>query len=255
VQWLYCGAILAGTAALYFAVANYLPVRGFAGLRTRMQARLEKEGLTPEAWGGTFVGFSPAAYPRLYEGFFDWDVGYLVLAGDRLCHVGEQARFALRREQITAVYLASGPPSWFPRQGVYVAWRDEARGVSGTFNVRPGVVRSMRHLGREARALGERVQAWWREPVADPVPAPLEGLPPPSPAAVTSLSPRDAIRVRAVVNSLLVLLPVAAGVCVLLDLPFRWAEGGAAWFVLAAITLQAFVQPLPYWRYRDASGR
>jgi hypothetical protein len=46
----------------------------------------------------------------IYEGFFGWDVGWLVLAGDRLCYVGDRVRFELPRDQVRSVRLGKGPP-------------------------------------------------------------------------------------------------------------------------------------------------
>jgi Zn-dependent protease with chaperone function len=248
------GAGLVLTVGLYLTAVNWLPVRGYDRMRRRLRDRLGREGLPVEAWGGAFVGFAPAGAPRLYEGFFDWDVGFLVPAGDRLAYLGEQTRFALRREQVTDVRVGQGPPNWFGLQAVYVTWREDTGGEARTFTVRPGAERSLWQLRREVPRLAERLRTWREPATTDPPPAPLAELGPLRIGTVTSLSPRDAVSRRSLLGGLILVLVAAAAACVGFGVPFGWSEGGAAWGVLAVVALLVLLQPVPYWRYREPAG-
>src|SRR5205807_6961390 len=119
---------------------------------------LGAEGLTPEAWGGKLVGLSPGPLLRVYDRFFDWDFGFLVLAGDRLSYLGERTRFALTREQIKEVSLGPGPPGG--RRRLYVVWRDEARGAGGTFQLSSGELRWVWWPARGGSDLAARLRQW-----------------------------------------------------------------------------------------------
>src|SRR5262249_12583214 len=101
--------------------------------------------------GGGSAASAPAAGPRLYGTYYNWDFGFLAVVGDRLCYVGDHARFALRRDQVTAVRLGPGPSRWWYAPYVYVSWRDEERGTAGTLNVRAREGRTMRQLKSPAR--------------------------------------------------------------------------------------------------------
>src|SRR5262249_34837083 len=119
---------------------------------------MKSRGMDPAASGGVFVGFAPDSSLKLYEGYTNWDFGFLFLEPDRLCYVGEQTRFALRRDQVTSLYLAPGFPRWCSSPVLYITWVDQER--SGTINLRTGDARSMRQMGRETQALEQTLQRW-----------------------------------------------------------------------------------------------
>src|SRR5207245_729947 len=125
---------------------------------------------------------------------YDWDLGFLLAAGDRLCYAGEQTQFALRREQVTEIRLGRGGPGWGSTPTIYITWRDEARDVGSTFSLRPAASRSLRQLRRDVRALAKRLQSWRDEPSAPAaLPPPLAALEAPSLGEVTSTPVRAAL--------------------------------------------------------------
>jgi Zn-dependent protease with chaperone function len=250
------GGLLA-TLVLYLAALNVAPLWGYDNLRRRLRHKLEREGTASlrapgAAAVGLFVALAPAAAPRLYENFYDWDVGFLFLGGNRLCYVGEQTRFALHAEQVTEIRLGPGGPGWWRAPRVYITWRDEERGAGGTFNLRPAAARSMRELAREARGLEKQLQAWREGSSAPrPLPEPLSGLEPPEIGAVTSLSPRTLASGRGLAGNLFLLSLLAAGAAALFALPFDPFEGGDGWYPVLVAMVVAFFQWWPYRRYRD----
>ena len=69
---------------------------------------------------------------------------------------------ALRRDQVSSLYLGPGFPRWCSSDVLYITWVDQERG--GTFNLRSGDARSMRQQLRPARRnwvrSGRRCNSW-----------------------------------------------------------------------------------------------
>ena len=245
---------LVTTLALYLVATNYVPLRGYSLLRRRLNYKLEREGTPSRFENALFVGFAPA--PRIYEGFYDWDVGFLLIEGDRLEYVGEQARFALRRDQVVAVRMGPGGPGWLRAPRIYVTWHDEEQEADRSFNMRPITARSIGQLGREARALAKQLQAWREQPsTSGATPSALAGANTPDVGEVTSLSPRALLNSRNLIGTLLIVAALAAGVGVLLGLPFDPEQGGAGWYVVGVALLACIFQWLPYFVYREPAGK
>ncbi|MFL6201061.1 MAG: M48 family metalloprotease, partial [Thermoanaerobaculia bacterium] len=192
--WIYGLALLGGWAVLVLLM-NLLGPRGEDELARKLAARFEREGISPDALGGAFVGFAPDDSPRLYEGLGIWDVGFLLPGRDGLVYLGDQIRFRLGHGQVAAVRLGPGTPSWWRVGSVYVDWRS-AEGWTRTFHLR-GRGRTLLGIRRSTKQLAEKLSAWLRSPEGSPeLPAALAELPPPVIAEVTGLFPREALRPR-----------------------------------------------------------
>ncbi|MES1241113.1 MAG: M48 family metalloprotease [Acidobacteriota bacterium] len=228
----YLAAIVAGWLALQLLL-NWLSVRGYDDLGRRLVARFEREGL-PVA-GGAFVGFAPDDSPRIYEGQGVWDLGFLLFGRDGLSFLGDQARFRLRRDQVQAVRLGPGTPTWWRIGSVYVDWRSD-EGATRTFHLR-GTGRTLRGLRRSTVNLAGRLESWLRSPEGGEIPE----LPPPPVADVGGLHPREALRPRYLVaTSYFILVLCAVGILALQD----WQGFLTAPPVGIAIYL---LQVAPYW--------
>jgi hypothetical protein len=107
-----------------------------------------------------FVGLSPEPRPLVYDGNWDWDVGFLTLSAERLDYQGEQARFTLRREQVTEIRVAKGAPQWSDPHWVYLSWRDGESGRTGVFPLILPAVRSPWGLARQVRDLHRVLLSW-----------------------------------------------------------------------------------------------
>ncbi|HYG80628.1 MAG TPA: hypothetical protein VD861_09590, partial [Pyrinomonadaceae bacterium] len=163
---------------------------GYKGLREGLSAKLSRAGFEPAE--GTFVGFAPAPAPRLYENNYVWDVGFIFLTDEQLCYVGEETRFALRREQVEAVYVGDGPADWPRRPHVYVRWRDAGGDAGGTFYLTHGEVRSLRQSKSMAAALYGQLRTWLGRGSAYPAATrQLAQLSAPAHGPVTSVSPAE----------------------------------------------------------------
>lgn len=228
----YVLAVAAGWLVLQHLL-NLLSVRGYDDLGRRLAQRFEKEGL-PVA-DGVFVGFAPDDSPRIYEGQGVWDLGFLLLGRDGVAFLGDQVRFRLRRDQVAAVRLGPGTPSWWRIGSVYVDWRSD-EGAIRTFHLR-GRGRSLRGLRRSTIDLAGRLASWLRSPEGGEVPE----LPPPPVVDVAGLHPREALRPRHLVAvGYFILVLSAVGIMAIQD----WQGFLTAPPVGIAVYL---LQVVPYW--------
>jgi Zn-dependent protease with chaperone function len=252
VRWVIYAAGLLATPALYLSLARLLGALSDRGLKRRLWARLAREGVHPENGVGVFVGFSPGDRPRIFEGFSDWDLGFLFVAGDRLCYVGEQTRFALVRGQIEAEFREARFPGWRRPVRTYVRWRDEQRGTSGVFNLRLADTLPAPPSGERTRTLGQYLRGWKEQlSASESLPGVLAGLGSPALGDVTGIAPGKLANSRSLLSGLWISLLLAAGVCVLVGLPFSPILTSGAWYVFLVVALNTLFQQFPYWRYRE----
>jgi hypothetical protein len=220
-------------------------------VRRQLSARLLREGFRPTEAFGRLVGLSPEPHPRIYHGFFDWDLGTLGLYDEGLVYLGDQTRFRLRREQVTAVRLSPGPPRWWPTQRVSIDWRDEEQGKTGTFNLRYAREQwglNVRRRGRP-RDLAGWLQDWWKHGVPrETMPKELESLTTPATDLARGQSPRRAVGPSVLVVNLIFFALPAGLLAVVMGLPLD----GPAWYPPAVLMALLLVEQVPYWRYRDA---
>ena len=272
-------ALLVGiflTFACCLAVSNFLPLIGLSKLEVRVRERLEKEGAPLEIRNGLFVGLAPDSGPRIYEGNWAWDVGFLAISEDRLYYWGEEARFALRRDQITSISLGPGPVSWLKTPSVYVRWQDSG-GTDRVFNLGPSRVASMSKMARQTRRLANDLENWHRgiqlpagslvSSNGKDIPA-MESLGVPGFGQVTSASPRTVLRGNSLARIFLLYTFVVVAVAILFGLrvpildqiapPSAPADlnssGGAVLYVLATVWITGALQLWPFWRSREASA-
>jgi hypothetical protein len=273
-------ALLVGfllTFACCLAVSNFLPLMGLSKLEVRVREKLEKEGAPLEIRNGLFVGLAPDSGPRIYEGNWAWDVGFLAISEDRLYYWGEEARFALRRNQVTSISLGAGPVSWLKTPSVYVRWQDSG-GTDRVFNLGPSRVASMSKMARQTRRLANDLENWHRGiqlPAGSllsndgkDIPA-MESLGVPGFGQVTSMSPRIVLRGNSLARIFLLYTFVVVAVAILFGLrvpildqiapPSAPADlnssGGAILYVLATVWITGALQLWPFWRFRETSAR
>ena len=257
------------TFAAVLVFSNYIPRLTRGKISSRLNQKLSAQGVQVASWGGIYVGFAPAAAPRTYEATSFWDVGYLFLRSDRLCYWGEEAQFALRRDQISDIKLDTGLPTYLGAKRVYIAWCDTEQGTCGVFNLGRGHSDSVRGGARQTSELASRLQAWWKTP--SPVralPAPLDTLSTPVVRAVTSAVPGALWKPQKLFSELLATAWIAALAAMLCRLPFHltaylnsatysrlglpsFTSPGAGWFIVLAAPLVRYLSLIPALRYRD----
>ena len=234
-------------ALLLLAVyQNYAPVQVYDSLRRRLRARLEGQGIPVDDWHGVLVGLAPAEEPRLYEGFADWDLGYLFLAGGHLCYLGEQTRFVLDRDQVDSLSLDAGPPGWFRTPRLTVRWRDDAHDTEGALSLRPAEVRSLRQIGPRVYALHKEIGAW-REQASDTMalPEPFAEVGPPEARQVTSTPVARVLNAGTFLRATWATGLWAMGMAILLSL-----DGGARWAAVLLACAANTVRWAPYLKPR-----
>jgi Zn-dependent protease with chaperone function len=234
-------AALAG--ALTFDLMANQP---YARMRRALAARLGMEGL--DVGDAQWVGLTLTDRARLYEGYSDWDVGFLWIRGDRLCFVGEEVRFSVRSDEVVAVRLGARLPGWIRAPRVVIDRR------AGSFSLRPAGVPRVSAAGAAAYRLLGVVGAWVDGLQADrPVrPHPLlDALPPLEPREVTALTPREFARPRTLAGSALVLGVLAAVAGALLGLPSGLDGRAGVLDAWGAALIAAVMERLPWWRWRE----
>jgi heat shock protein HtpX len=240
---LIAGALL--PVVVYVLLLNRIATAGGRGLERGVRAKLAAEGIDPA--GAVFVSLAPSDELRVFDGFSQWDVGLLWLAGDRLVFAGEHARFVLPRGHVTGVRVGRGLPSWLPTRRVFISWHDPATGAEGTLAVWPGAERSMLRLRRATYDLAGRLQAWRDGEVMAAPPAALADAGPPAFGTVYGVLASQIVQPKMFVRSLLFVGPLAAGLCVLAGVPFGYTVLSGGGYVVAVTALALAWQLLPYW--------
>ena len=240
-------------AAVTLGAVDALAVRPYLALRRRIVERSIARGLDPERCGGRFVGLAPTREARLYEHTGDWDVGHLFLMRQRLCYLGEESRFELKRAQVISIELAPGLPGWISAPRVVVTWHDPARGTEGALAFRPAEVVSLAATAAESRGLCDRLRGWQRGVVSpNPDPA-LEPLGPPPTGAVTSLAAATMVAPAAIARTLILCGLAAAAACAILGVSFDSSGPGFLDALLATWAVALFHRA-PYWMRAAARG-
>lgn len=261
------------SAALCLVLPNFLALRGMGSVEKKLRVRLEKERAPAEIRSGLFVSVAPDSSPRLYEGNYAWDVGFLAISENNLYYWGEEARFILSREQVTSVESGRGPVNWFETPSIYISWRD-SRGVARVFNIRALSSRSMFQMAAQTRRLTTALQSWHRR-ISQPVGSILstiskdlpsaEGLGVPAFGEVTSASPKLLVRGNFLSRFFLLDSLVATAVALLFGFqipllnpistgsaPLDFNSSGAAYlYVLVSVWLVRVSLLWPYWRFHE----
>jgi Zn-dependent protease with chaperone function len=256
--------------AAYLVLANFAPLSGLRELIVALKAKLQKEGVETNAWGGITVGFAPAASPRIYELNSNWDIGSLFIRSDRLCYSGEETKFALRRGEVTSIVLGPGLPGLLTTRRIYIAWKDLDLGRSGAFNLGCIEGGSILEVKGKTMQLEQLLQNWWKASAdARPLPAQLAELRSPVIGAVTGVAPNANWRFGRVSKELFFTGVVATVVAVLCGLPFQLLaylfsiplaaterlieihSPGAGWYVVCISVVLRIVALIPFLVYRD----
>src|SRR5262249_22312064 len=154
-----------------------------------------------------------------------WDLGFVRVSGSVLEFLGEETRFALRREQLVSVALVDGPPSWYRTRCVRIGWA-VGGGREGLMRLTPleeSHVGPIRLPGR-ARALAEEIERWrLSEDALGNRVAPRESVPPSG--EVTNVYPFQLVNLGVFTRFLILDAILGAVAAALLRLPFDPAQG------------------------------
>lgn len=231
---------VAATVGVWLFLLNRISGFRKAVFRKAISRRLQAQGVRVEEWGGRFVGFAPSGEPRFYEGFSEWDMGFLFLAPDRLVYVGEQTAFSLQRSEVVRVAAHAGIPGTLPAVDVRVDWCVEGR--SGAFRLEAAQAPTRLRANRDARAIAARLSDW-RE---GRLPETQRAEPPPlypsiAVGEVTSQAPREVASFGRIVSVLLPVIGIAFGVSLLLALPVNAAGAGYVAAMAVAVTVLEYL--------------
>jgi Zn-dependent protease with chaperone function len=233
-------ATLGGSAAWVslWAFGSAMPMRALArSLAKRLGVQANEDRV--------FVGLAPGLGARLYEGFSEWDAGFVGMRGGSLEYVGEEASFSLAPDEVRDVRVGVALPGWLPLRAVRVRW-ERADGTSGDFGLIPLGSHAFR-AGAEAGGLLAAIEAWRGATLREAPPA--RPLGPPPTMAITSIAPGEALKPAAIFTTLVVIFVMSLGAAFLFRLPLApsargWIDAGVA----SALAYLVAVAPLLVWR-------
>jgi Zn-dependent protease with chaperone function len=260
---------LFGTIAADVVLLNFLPMRGLKKMEKSLRQKFLSKGASNPDISGLFVGLAPDSSPRVYEGNWAWDFGFLTLMPELLSYQGEEVRFSLAHGEISSINLGHGPIGWFKVPSVYVIWRDSA-GRETVFNLRPLRAGSMIEMAARTRQLADDLQNWLalRPPATNPVLISAGSAVPHLGVLefgqVTSMPPRALVRGQYLIRDFFLNTFLAIGTIVLFGLGFPLVDDlfrssdlaspspsyGGLYVLLVVWVTRAFVL-LPYWRARE----
>ncbi len=230
----------AGVAAAWLVMLvtfDQLAVGSYRAWRRSLATRLAADD---SAW---YVGLSPGSQPRLYEGFSDWDVGFLSVDSRGLRYQGERACFTLRREHVGSIELVPGLPGWIAAPRVAIGWRGK-EGAEHVFTLRAGDARAVHELKAANTALANELRRALEAPGSCLIAMPPAGLPP-EPAQVTGQDPWRVAGWRTLPALAAPLALLAYAAALLGGLPFWLGSGPGALEVFASVSCAALVMRLP----------
>jgi len=155
-QTLALGATVSFAATL--VAVDLLATAGYEGWQREIAERCRRAMDDPG-----FVGLSPGDGTMTYEGYADWDLGYLDLDPVALRFEGERARFVLERDRITSIELVRGLPGWFAATRIAFRWR-AADGAVHAFTVRDGRARRLHEIATSPPAQSDASPTTRRSP-------------------------------------------------------------------------------------------
>jgi Zn-dependent protease with chaperone function len=236
------GAAFAAFGGLV-AFADAFAARGIHALRPKLARKF-----APAA-EACFVGIAPGPELRVYEGFLDWDLGFLSIEPNALVFTGEEASLRLPRATIESIACVPGPPGWTPAPRVAIAWCDAARGRRGVLHVRPADVTTVSSLRVASPALAGELSRWLAAAAPWPDPA---ITPPPRLEDVSGLPLSYLVRPVSLILPCFLALPLSALACAGLLLPLS-PNLGAGWLeAWASATLAFVLLRVPAWTSRRA---
>jgi Zn-dependent protease with chaperone function len=259
--WLAYGGGLALTVGVCLTLANLLPMRGQEKLEKTLRDKFAADGMPQGESREVFVNLAPDSEPRIYEGNWSWDAGFLSATAETVCYRGEEARFFLNRDEISSVSLGPGPLSWFKTAAAYIRWFDSS-GRERVLNFRVARARSLRDMTRSTVLFARDLDNWRRGlplasdailHVASTASRPGSMLGPPNIGTVTSIAPRDLARGRFLVREIYVNTILAMAVAIVAGLPVPLfgstsASSAGALYVLGVAWLTRVILLEPYWR-------
>ncbi len=148
------------SAAALLAFLNVSALAGFRRMRRILALRLQ---LAPddEWW---FVGFNPTSGAYIYEGFTNWDVGFLRRNDASLEYRGDGVDFTLPAASIQTVALtARREGRWIPTKRVRIEWRACESYETNVYVIENAYAGSLAGANRRTEEMCAVINTWSKE--------------------------------------------------------------------------------------------
>jgi len=206
--------------ALQFYFTNFMPG---GSVRCWIHARKVggERGRQAESWADSRG--TRSATPRVYEGFTHW-IGFLFIRSDRICYVGEEARFSLRTTRLRTCVSPGKSELGSAAKEFTSRGKDESLPSCGVSVLRRRTRNPQKKLYARTTDFVPAIESWRSAKAASrPLPEPLAKLE--TPQLRESLRNRRERCLRA--KNFFRTIPkclLAAMTAALFGLPFHWAR-------------------------------
>jgi hypothetical protein len=157
-------------------------------------------------------------------------------------------RFSLNPQQLAAVRLGPGVPSWPAGPRVYLDWWDDAASALRTFNLLPRDPWPFWQPRRQSVQLLAALEAWRTNPEDYPeAPPAIAALPAPAIAEVTSRSPRSVVAFTRFLMLSFWNAMLSGAICIMMQV----SSGKEIAFICAIPALFLLTSFLPFWMYKE----
>jgi Zn-dependent protease with chaperone function len=227
--------IIAAMAGSMFVLGLTLGIEILWSRRIASRLRNTLTALVQPTPGAIFAGLHPGRGVRFTEGFPDWDFGFVTLEGDWLCYRGEKTRFAIARQDISAVDIAQGPISWLRERRVEITCS------AGSFTLSADIA-------HPSKAKTNRIATWLRSWTAAASSEEPAGLSPEPAPELPRLPGIETTRVRGAVLVFDTGLKLAVAAALTAILAWHWIPANI--ILLAPFAGIARILPRALWPIR-----
>jgi len=184
------GWIVIGAATVLSMLAIYLCFEWISGF---IRAKIRQRAVA-RFGPGVFVGFSPAAEPRLFDGAYHYDVGLVQFVNGMLEFAGDRACFTLEPGAVRKLWIGAGPRHWTPRRVVYIECCPSPDAPLITFSFQSLEAWIWPATAMRTKRLYGEIDAWRKAAPAPPVATQPCALPQVQGTMVPTISFRTALR-------------------------------------------------------------
>jgi len=180
--------IIVGSFLTVFAI--YMGYEWIAGT---IRAKVKQQVVARDG-EGIFVGFSPAAEPRVFDGMYHYDLGLLRFVDEGLEFAGDRTRFTLDQRLVRRVWLGKGARHWMPRKVVYLECQPSVEAEVAVFSLQSLEAWFWPSTIIKVRRLHDRIAEWHQSPASSTTPPLTCTLPRVEGSPPVSFALRSALR-------------------------------------------------------------
>jgi STE24 endopeptidase len=232
---------------LQLLIQSQINCSQFAKLKRKLTQRFQSQGVDfSSEFSPNFISLAPNARLCTYEGFTNWDIGFLAIAPHSLNYHGEQAQFQLQPHDIKKIYLDNKSATWWKMPRIVVNWQNGES--EGCISIWASGQNSFFDTKQATDKLFKKLQSWHNnsEPENPELEPQITSLPP-AIAEVTHTPIAEVPKFNTLRLTLLTYLPLAIVFGVGLGLTHPELI-----YITSVLIFNGIFQWLPFWQYQDS---